>query len=125
MEKKSVARSVIFKKTGSGNNGEYHIFEITFDNGDKGDYVTKKNPQDYFKEGAEVAYTIETVVNGQYTNYKVRPVQANGFVPGKGNPSYEHKRVALKCATDMVCSGKVAEKDILTASDKLFNWLNA
>lgn len=123
-QKKSIVRSAIFKKTGSGNNGEYHIFEITFDNGDKGDYITKKNPQSSFIEGKESEYTIETVINGNYTNHKIKPVQQNGFVPGKGNPAYEHKRTALKCATDLVCAGKVDEKNILTAAKKFMEFLN-
>jgi hypothetical protein len=121
--KKSIVRSAIFKKTGNGTNGEYHIFEITFDNGDKGDFITKKNPQSSFAEGKETEYTIETVVNGNYTNHKIKPVQ-NGFVPGKGNPAYEHKRTALKCATDLVCAGKIEEKNLIPAAEKLMKFLN-
>lgn len=124
MEKKSIVRSAIFKKSGSSTYGEYHVFEVTFDNGDKGNYLSKSKEQSTFKEGVEVDYTIEEKVNGNYKNYTIKPVQKNGFVPGKGNPAYEHKRVALKCATDLVCAGKIAEKDLVTAAGKLMKFLN-
>lgn len=124
-QKKSITRSAIFKKSGSSAYGEYHVFEVTMDNGDKGNYLSKSKDQQTFKEGVEVEYTIEEKVNGNYTNYTIKPVaKGNGFVPGKGNPSYEHKRVALKCATDLVCAGKVPEKDLITAAGKLMKFLN-
>lgn len=123
-QKKSITRSAIFKKSGSSSFGEYHVFEITFDNGDKGNYISKSKEQTTFKEGVEVEYTIEVKENGNYKNYTIKPVKANGFIPGKGNPSYEHKRVALKCATDLVCSGKVPEKDLIHAAEKLMKFLN-
>lgn len=122
--KKSVCRSAIFKKTGTGKYGEYHIFEITFDNQDKGDFLAKTNPQSTFKEGVEIDYTIEEKVNGQYKNYSIKPIQSNGFVPGKGNPAYEHKRVALRCACDLVCAGKIEEKNLIPAAEKLMTFLN-
>lgn len=123
-QKKSIVRSAIFKKTGNGNFGEYHIFEILFDNGDRGDFLSKNNPQSTFKEGQETEYTIEEQVNGNYKNYKIKPVKKDGFVPGKGNPAYEHKRVALKCATDLVCAGKLPEKDLISGAEKLMKFLN-
>lgn len=126
-QKKSIVRSAIFKKAFSGKNGLAYIFEITFDNGDSGQYFNSKETQDTFKEGQEIEYTIETKVNGNFTNHSIKPVRAangTGFVPGKGNPAYEHKRVALKCATDLVCAGKVPEKDLIAAAEKLMKFLN-
>lgn len=122
--KKSIVRSAIFQKAFNGKNGEAFIFEITFDNGDKGQFFSSTKDQSTFKEGTEIEYTYEQKINGQYTNYYVKPVRAGGFVPGKGNPAYEHKRVALKCATDLVCAGKVPDKDILLAAEKLMKFLN-
>lgn len=123
-QKKSVCRSAIFKKTGSGNYGPYHIFEISFDNGDKGDYLAKSNPQQTFKEGVEVDYTIEKKENGQYVNYSIKPIQA-AFVPGKGNPAIEHKRVALKCAVDLAAAKIIDKKEIATYSESFMKFLNA
>lgn len=123
--KKSIVRSAIFKKANSGQNGLYYIFEITFDNGDKGNYFSKTEQQDTFKEGVEIDYTIETKVNGQYTNYSIKPVKTgNGFVPGKGNPSYEHRRVALKCAVDLASNKLIEKKEIATWAESFMKFLN-
>jgi hypothetical protein len=122
--KKSIVRTAIFKKSGNGQYGEWHSFEITFDNGDKGDYMSKTNPQEKFKEGVEVEYTIEKKENGNYTNYVVKPIVKDQFQQGKGNPAYEHKRVALKCAVDLASAGKIELKDIATYSDNFLTFLN-
>lgn len=111
-KKKSIVRSAIFQKSISSSYGESHIFEITFENQDKGQYFSKSNPQTTFSEGKEIEYTIEEKINGRYTNYMIKPVLANGFTPGKGNPVYEHKRVALKCAVDLACHGTIELKKI-------------
>lgn len=123
--KKSICRSAIFKKTGSSTYGEYHVYEVTFDNGDKGNYLAKKNPQDVFKEGQEIEYTIEQKVNGNYTNYNIKPVQQNGAGFPKGNPIYEHKRTALKCAVELAAAGKIDLKKISEYSDSFMKFLQA
>lgn len=123
--KKSVVRSAIFKKAFSGTKGLAYIFEITFDNGDTGQFFSNTETQDTFKEGADIEYTIEKKVNGNYTNYSIRPIKnGNGFVPGKGNPSYEHKRVALKCAVDLCAADKIEKKDIATFAESFMKFLN-
>lgn len=123
--KKSVCRSAIFKKAFSGKNGLAYIFEITFDNGDTGQFFNNTETQDTFKEGVEIEYTIEKKVNGNYTNYSIKPAKAmNGFVPGKGNPSYEHKRVALKCAVDLCAAKVIDKKEIATYSESFMKFLN-
>lgn len=122
--KKSQVKSAVFKKSANGTNGMYHMFEIIFANGDKGSYFSSNLNQETFKEGQEVEYTIEAKVNGQYTNYSIKPVRAAGTRP-MGNPVFEHKRVALKCATDLVCSGKIEEKNLIPAAKKLMEFLNA
>lgn len=126
-QKKSIVRSAIFKKANSGTNGLYYIFEIAFDNGDTGVYFSKTEQQETFKEAQEVEYTIEKKVNGNYTNYSIKPVRAagNGFVPGKGNPAYEHKRTALKCACDLAAAGKVEMKQIIPSAEKFMEFLNS
>lgn len=123
--KKSIVRSAIFKKSFQGKNGLTYIFEITFDNTDAGQYFSNTEKQDIFKEGQEVEYSIETKINGQYTNHVIKPAkQGNGFVPGKGNPSYEHKRVALKCAVELCAAGKIEKKDIATHAESFMKFLN-
>lgn len=123
-KKKSVVRSAIYQKEINGNYGVLHIFEITFDNQDKGQYLSKTRDQQKFIEGKETEYTIEEKVNGNYKNYTIKPFQENGFVPGKGNPFYEHKRVSLKCAVDLCCHGKIETKDIKSYSESFMKFLN-
>lgn len=100
-----------------------HIFEITFDNNDKGDYLSKKNPQESFKEGQEIEYTIIKKENGQYVNYQIRPVQQ--FAGNKGNPIYDHKRTALRCATDLAAAGKIEVGKIKDFSESFLKFLNS
>lgn len=126
-QKKSIVRSAIFKKAFSGKTGLAYIFDITMDNQDTGQYFSNSEKQDVFKEGQEIEYTIEQKVNGNYTNYSIKPVRSasgNGFVPGKGNPSYEHKRTALKCACDLAAAGKVDMKQIIPSAEKFMEFLN-
>lgn len=124
-QKKSIVRSAIFKKAFSGKTGLAYIFEITFDNNDSGQYFSQSETQSVFKEGVEAEYTIEKKENGQYTNYTIRPPKAaNGFVPGKGNPQYEHKRVALTCATNLAAAGKIETKQIKDFSESFMKFLN-
>jgi len=123
-QKKSVVKSVIFKKAHSGNNGLFYIFDLMFENGDKGQYISNKEQQDSFKEGQETEYTIDEKVNGQYKNYSIKPVRQAGARP-MGNPVFEHKRTALKCATDLAAAGKIETKDISKYSESFMKFLNA
>lgn len=122
-QKKSIVRSAIYQKAFNGKNGEAHIFEIIMDNGDKGQYFSSSKDQSIFKEGQETEYTYEQKINGQYTNYYIKPVKT-GFTPGKGNPAYEHKRTALKCAVDLCAAGKIELKEISKYSDSFMKFLN-
>lgn len=122
-QKKSIVRSAIYQKEFNSKFGPAHIFEITFDNGDKGQYFSKSKEQDKFKEGQETEYIIEMKVNGNYTNYTIKPIQT-GFVQGKGNPAYEHKRTALRCAVDLCVSGKIDKKEIKDFSESFMKFLN-
>ena len=121
--KKSIVKSVNFKKEGDGQYGKWYSFTVTFENGDSGDYLGKSNPQDKFIEGKEVEYTIEAKVNGQYTNYSIKPVQAQGNFP-KANPAHEHKRTALKLAIDVWLAGKIEGDKVESMADRLFNYLS-
>ena len=124
-QKKSTPLSIVFKKAHSGQNGLFYIFDINFQNGDSGQFFSKDEKQTTFKEGQETDYTIEEKVNGQYKNYLIKAVRAaGGFVPGKGNPQYEHKRVALKCAVDLVAAGKVEVKQIPAYCESFMKFLN-
>jgi hypothetical protein len=125
--KRSIVRTAIFQKSLSSEKyGDSHIFEITFDNGDKGQYFSKTKDQNLFQEGKESDYTIEQKVNGQYTNYAIKPVkqQQNGFGGFKANPVHENKRTALKCAVELAGAGKIETTKISDYATSFMKFLN-
>ena len=66
---KGKVKSAVFKKSGTGQYGEYHIFDVTIEGDDKVyQYMAKTNPQNKFVVGQEVEYTAETKTNGQCGN---------------------------------------------------------
>jgi hypothetical protein len=97
---------------------------IEFDNGDKGHYNSKKEVQDRFVIGKESTYTIETKVNGQYTNYSIKPVDDKaGF---KKENKDQGVITALSCISSAVnlharTSTSTAE-DVLADADKFFKY---
>jgi len=125
-QKKSKVVATSLKKEGTGQYGPYYIHLIVFENGDSGDYMAKKNPQDYFKVGSEAEYTKETKQNGQYTNTQIKPIQpqgGNGFK--QGSPLAQNKRTALECAVNLAASGKLPTEQIGMQAVKFLTWLNA
>lgn len=124
--KKSKVVATSLKKEGTGQYGAYYIHLIVFENGDSGDYMAKKNPQDYFVVGKEADYTKETKQNGQYTNVVIKPIQAQG---GKqffgGSPTAQNKRTALECSVRLAVAGKIDTNQIKAQSILFLGWLNA
>lgn len=122
--KKSIVRTAIFKKEWNGKG----IYEITFDNGDKGQYFSESKEQSAFKEGQEIEYTYEKKEKDGFTNYYVKPAnqQRNGFNGGfpKGNPVYEHKRIALTNACNLASAGKIGLDKIGEYAGSFMKFLN-
>lgn len=124
--RKSKVVATSLKKEGTGNYGPYYIHLIVFENGDSGDYMAKKNPQDYFIVGREADYTKETKQNGQYTNTVIKPIQqgqqgGNFF---KGSPTAMNRRTALECSVSLVVAGKSDISKVLETATKFSAWLN-
>lgn len=124
--KKSKVVAATFKNQGTGQYGPYFIHTIVFENGDVGDYLSKKNPQDYFKVGQEADYTKETKQNGQYQNISIKPVQqqqgGNRF--NGGSPTAQNKRTALECAISLAVAGKIKDDQIIPKASSFAMWLN-
>lgn len=122
-KRKSTPRTITLKKEGQGAKGFYAIFEITFDNAEKGDYFAKTNPQTDFKEGVEIEYQIEKKVNGNFTNYVITlPYAGKG---GKGfNPAASNKQTALLCAVHLCCSDKIEKAKIYETANNFLKYLN-
>ena len=118
MEKTSKVTNVAGSGTWEGKYGIMYKFEIAFENGDAGQYLSKSQDQTKFKVGQEANYTIEgKEFNGQ-TFYTVKPVMQQQF---GGKPSYQkdpetEKRITrmsvLKVAGDLVINGEVKLHDL-------------
>jgi hypothetical protein len=122
MEKTSKVTNVAGIGTWNGQYGVMYKFEVSFENGDSGQYMSKSQEQTKFKVGQDATYTIEGKdFNGQ-TYYTVKPVmQQQSFGGGGQKPAYQkdpetEKRITrmsvLKCATDLVINGEVKIHDL-------------
>jgi hypothetical protein len=106
-------------------NGDWHNFEIEFENGDKGVYGSFKQPsQNYFKEGEIVKYTFE---DGRYP--KVKPITEKKAWTGKGGgfkgEPFEHKAAgfAMSYSKDLVISGHIEIGNMSTYFEKIYKLL--
>jgi hypothetical protein len=107
-QKKSIVRTVTYKRSINGQLGLLHAFEIRFENGDHGDYLSKSQSQKKFVEGTEAKYQIGSRQSGKYLNYVVKPVEtAPQASASKPNPELEHKSTALRCAVDLAAAGVI------------------
>lgn len=120
--KKAKVTAVTLKKEGIGQYGKYFIFTVVFDNGDTGDYLGKSNPQNSFIVGQDADYTKEVIVNGQYTNVKIKTIQQNGGGFKAQNPIHANRRTALESASRM--RNVATENDALRVSEIFLKWLN-
>ncbi len=85
--------------------GTNYTFEVEFENGDKGEFNTNKNPQIKFVEGETVQYTIEEVTiqtsRGPWKKTKIDKVREEGGRQYSNDPEIQIRiirTVALKCA---------------------------
>jgi hypothetical protein len=121
MEKTSKVTNVAGIGTWESKHGLFYKFEVSFDNGDAGQYLSKSQDQNKFIKGQETAYTIEgKEYNGQMY-YTVKPVMAQQPFQGGGGKSYQkdpetEKRITrmsvLKVAGDLVINGEVKLQDL-------------
>lgn len=125
--KTGTVTEVQFKKSGNSQYGDYHIFTVSFKDTNGvvtgGDYMAKSNPQKAFEVGKEYTYEYEEVVNGQYTNKKVKPAQnqpgQQKFFPKKSTAAES----ALIAASNVASLG--SPEDVLQTAEKFLGWINA
>lgn len=109
--------------------GTMYKFEISFDNGDSGEYSCKSPTQDKFVQGQSVDYTISSREYNGNTYYTIKPVSTytggSGY-GGKSDPDKDRriaKLAVLKSATELVCNEKVMARDLFTMADKMMEWV--
>ena len=119
-------RSKVTQVTGNGTwNSQYGLlykFEVHFENGEYGTYMSKSLEQNKFIVGQEADYTRygKQSSNGAMY-YTIKPVQPQQQFGGGGKPAYQkdpetEKRIArmsvLKVAGDLVVNGVVKMHDL-------------
>jgi hypothetical protein len=129
-KKAKVAMVVENQRSYNTQNGTCYVHRITFTNGDSGDYNSKSPKCEKFKQGVETEYTIETKVNGQYTNVLIKPVSTQSATGGgfKAQPKDEGKIVAQSClnyATQFYQQRNATTAEVFSLAQEMFNWVNA
>jgi hypothetical protein len=119
-------RSKVTQVTGNGTwNSQYGLlykFEVHFENGEYGTYMSKSLDQNKFVVGQEADYTRDSKqATGGAMYYTIKPVQPQQQFGGGGKPAYQkdpetEKRIArmsvLKVAGDLVVNGVVKMHDL-------------
>lgn len=140
-QKNSKVTKIEFKRDWAGPNGTVYYFLIEFENGDKGQFSTKKREQDKFKEGVATDYTLETKQRGEFTDVIInKPQHQNGQAAAKKPYDPESEKLrnrmiarqnALTNATKFVVgrnAGLPADKQLTSAqvlelAEKMYEYL--
>jgi hypothetical protein len=129
--KKAVVTGVTPNGTWNSNYGTMYKFEVSFENGDAGEYSSKSQDQNKFVVGQETEYTITSREYNGNTYFTIKPAQpAGGYTGGgykaKADPEKD-KRIAklavLKSATELVVADKVLREDLFSMADKMMEWV--
>ena len=114
--KKSVVTQVAGIGHWDGQYGRMYKFEVAFENGDAGQYLSKVQDQTKFIQGREAEYQKETNDKGYVTIKPFAPqpnYTANGSAPKDPETGKQIARMSvLKAACDLVVAGEVKLHDI-------------
>ena len=128
----SIEKSVVTKVTPNGTwDGQYGLmykFDIEFENGQGGEYLSKFENQTKFVVGKEVEY--ERTERGQFV--KIKPV--SNFQPGQSSGGGFKKddnvqkmivrQSSLKAAVDLcIAEGVYTHEDIISRADAFVAWV--
>ena len=117
MEKVKVKSSTI-KKQGVKDNKAWTIYEVTLEDGRKGDSFNE------MKEGQEYEIEVKANSNPQYNPSFIIPKEQKkgGFAPR--DYTFDKRRVALECAVSMANNKLIALDKLTETRDKFFAYLN-
>ena len=132
MEK--VVKSVKYDKPINSQWGEFHKWLLEFEDGFKGEYLSKTETQNKFIEGqtASIEVTIREY-NGEKIN-KIKPAstfqQGGGFKENTSSKmtkekkeKYIAKQVSLKCAIDYCIANDGGPAEIIEIADAFTEWI--
>jgi hypothetical protein len=119
MEKTSKVTQVVGNGTFESQYGTLFKFEVSFENGDSGQYNSKVQNQNKFALGQEVTYTIDSRDHNGRTYYTIKPIQAipqgnrgGGYVKDPETDKRITRMSVLKVAGDLVINGEVELHDL-------------
>jgi len=132
--KRSAVTNVTANGSFDGQYGTLYKFEITFANGDSGEYASKSNPQTKFSVGVETDYTITDRTFKDRIYYKIAPVmaqpgafQSSGFTPKAKDPEtgkHIMRMSVLKVAGDLVINGDIQLTEVLAYAQIFEQFVN-
>jgi hypothetical protein len=135
--KRSKPTEITLKKEHTGSYGTVYYFTIKLANGDSGEYGSKSKDQTAFILDKEVEYTIESKVNGNYTNHYIKlPVtnRSSDFTPKdpKAEKVKQHLIVRQNALTNAMAFANAENakadkhidiKQIQQVADVFYNWV--
>ena len=118
MNKKSKVTSVQSNGTWQGSYGIMYKYEISFDNGDCGEYSSKSDGQTKFIIGEEIEYTY---TGGKFP--KVKPIYNPPAVVGGNIPREDLiiKQTCIKAACELASTPENA----IRAAEQFYAWIKA
>jgi hypothetical protein len=130
MEKQAVVTAVTGNGTWQSQYGLFYKFEVAFDNGDVGTYMTKEATQSKFIVGQKATYLHEgkQASNGNMY-YSIKVPQVSQFAGGGGmkkDPETQKhivKQSSLKVSTDLCIHGHIRKDQILEYADLFTRWV--
>lgn len=118
--KRSAVTNVTANGTYNGQYGTLYKFEVTFANGDSGEYNAKTANQNKFVVGQETDYVITGREYQGKIYFKIKPaeVQQQGGFQAKAKDPETDKRITrmsvLKVAGDLVINGDIQLHELLS-----------
>ena len=125
MIKKGIVKNVQANGTWQLKDGSktFYKHEVSFDNGDTGEYSSIMQDQTKFVVGQETEYEF---IDGKFP--KIKPVntfQQSNFTPKSKDDVQQYivKQSSLKCATDFVIANGGDVKTIIDTAEIFTNWV--
>lgn len=126
MQKKSKVTNVQSNGTWEGSYGTMYKFEVSFENGDTGEYSSKSKDQNKFVIGHETEYEF---TDGKYPKVKpvYNPPSGGSFNKFNNDPNRQKmivKQSSLKVASDLcIANNKTDLNSVFKMADQIVSWV--
>ena len=123
--KTSKVKRVTGNGTWEGNYGMMYKFEVEFENGDCGEYSSKKEFQTKFIEGEEANYEF---IDGKFPKVKpyYAPPQSNGQINYKKDDNVQDlivRQSSLKAAVDFCRGNNCSPEEVCETAEIFTKWV--